>query len=52
MTSAISLAVSILRNSKNPGLFLIASPINCAAFASPSALTIIDCFSCLALSTT
>jgi hypothetical protein len=52
MTWEISRAVSILFKSKKPGLFLIASPISSALLASPWARTIMDCFSCLALSTT
>lgn len=52
ITWEISRAVSILFKSKKPGLFLIASPISSALLASPWARTMMDCFSCLALSTT
>ena len=51
MLAAISRAFSILRRAKKPGLFMMALPIISAAFASPSARTIVDCLSCFAFST-
>ena len=49
---AMSRAASSLRSWMKPGLSLIASPMSCAAFASPSALMIADFLSCFALSAT